>query len=152
MRPFPARVLHLHTWVCSIRFVGQAGVSKVSLVRRFLIAAVLLYAGSAQAVDYAQCEAMQRAVTRIEGSKTDAMRSVMKPFFDKYMFIECGVMPEAGTPDFYSKMNAFEICIERLGEEISDYPDVIEAVNTTVGPYNERVEKVKNDYEKAGCY
>ena len=41
----------------------------MSSVRHLLIAAVVLFAGSAQAVDYSQCEAMQKAAARLRNSR-----------------------------------------------------------------------------------
>ena len=150
MRPFPARVLLLHAWVGSIRFVGQAGMSRVSLMRRLLIAAVLLYAGSAQAIDYAQCEAMQRAVTRIEGSREEAIDTKLQQLKAEYVKIEC---PKTFKPNT-SKIDwsAFYSCEIDAVERFLDMPELTAALIKARDPYNEKIEKVQSDYEKAGCY
>ena len=95
------------------------------------------------AVDYSQCEAMQRAITRITGSRNEAMSPLAEQYFKKHLKLECG---EMGDSTYTSA------CIKRLSEAIVDYPDVKAAMYEVAAPYELKIEKVQRDYEKAGCY
>lgn len=116
--------------------------------------AVFFFAGAARAVDYAQCEAMQRAITRIEGSRKKELKSVAKIYYDKYLKLECGDMPKfkpsVGLDT--EKLALFRSCVDRLTEEIAYYPDVVKAMDKAEAPYLKSKQKVLSDYKKAGCY
>jgi hypothetical protein len=86
------------------------------------IAAVLLLAGPAQAVDYVKCEAMTNAYNRVRGSKLELMRSLTN---DQLAILKASLSKR----------------------EPKNEPEYV----TEVWKYMAREELILSDYNKAKC-
>ncbi len=122
-------------------------------MRRLFIAAVVLLAGPAQAVDYVKCEAMQKALSRVTASAEQVEKDVWGEIYDRYTLNNCGLRPSAGLPGYSTKSvlawydcssTTYRANYEKMKKELAADPRVL-ALRT-------RAAKIQADYSKQGCY
>jgi len=106
-------------------------------VRRLLIAAAVLIAGPAQAVDYVQCEAMRTALVRVH--------SQMKSAVEYAKELSCRVIGDDAT----KPAGDYIKCMK--GIPTTTVPDPTWRVVDTEKAYRKDIEKIVKDMKKAGC-
>ena len=95
----------------------------MSSVARLLLLAFVLFAGSAQAVDYVKCEAIQKAYGRVRLTNNQLIDSLSH---EQLQFLKAALKQR--TP--------------------SNEPPYV----TEIMENQDRMNQIKADYKKAGCY
>lgn len=128
-------------------------------MRRLLIAATLLLTGQAQAVDYVQCQAMQRTIWQLEEDHRRAKVAASSDSKRRLMVRDCGVMPKAVYREqSYSQTTESE----QARKEYLACADKSEVTNRTVIKLSasidpdviiigNRLQRVKKDFSRS-CY
>ena len=116
-------------------------------MHRLLIGAVVLLAAPAHAIDYLQCEAIERAYVRTELEMKQSI-SLAKSAAEEISNPDaCGQRPILTDPDYSrAKLAKYLEC-----EEQADAPRVIKVVSDVQKTYMARLKKIKGDGLKAKC-
>ena len=122
-------------------------------MKRLLLLLPLLLTPAAQAIDYVKCEAMQKAAARVEASQKKAVQPYIQALKGPILEEECGKIPDyLEDPDnFTERMRVYEACTKPGGRAFTRIVAALEAVPEMV-EMTARLEKIKADYEKEGCY
>jgi hypothetical protein len=116
-------------------------------MRKLFLLLPLLLTPAAQAMDYVKCEAMQKALGRIEGSMRteidDAVSAFLKPALRK-VSMDCIYNHKAKGYDY-----EFE-CTRELNKPILKQAHTV--AEPIIAKWTPRIEKIKADYEAEGCY
>ena len=116
-------------------------------MNRLLLLLPLLLTPAAQAVDYVKCEAMQKALSRIQGSARkeieEAQSAFLKPALSK-VSIDCIYNHKVKGYDF-----SFE-CTNDLNKPILKQAETL--VEPIMAKWEPQIAKVEADYEAEGCY
>jgi hypothetical protein len=124
-------------------------------MRRLLIAAPVLLTGHAQAVDYLQCEAIERAYARTERERLELVDSVTaKASADISTVNQCGERPKVKNLFTFDvrdagrdpELAAFLKCDESVKE-----PLLRKLSKKASEPYERKLLKIRSDAKKAGC-
>jgi len=113
-------------------------------VRRLAIASAVLLAGSAHAVDYQKCEAIQQVYSRVKQQQELAGKSAYKAKLSQLC-----AYPEAETTakDGGKALAAYYNC----QTEIVNYRAAVAASSEAESSYQVKIEKIKSDIKKADC-
>ena len=122
-------------------------------MKRLLLLLPLLLTPAAQAIDYVKCEAMQKAAARVEASQKKAVQPYIQALKGPILEEECGKSPDyLEDPDSYDeRRSVYDECTKPGGRAFTRIVAALEAVPEMV-EMTARLEKIKADYEKEGCY
>lgn len=112
------------------------------------LACFLLVSSPAAAIDYAQCEAMQKTYARLSlAAEQEGKRAASLVRANKYIE-ECGTGPGSlgQTPNRENTLAWVRCMQSQRGSK-----EERSAVASAETPYLARMEAIKKDYEKAGC-
>ena len=122
----------------------QDGRSRCRAVRRLLIAAVVLIAGSANAVDYAKCEAMNSMASRLQVSLRQELDDFAQARMEAKEIAKCGLKPDnvwrSGWQECANGVAAYKDSADRMANEAPIFEK-----------YDRKIKKIASDYKKAGC-
>jgi len=113
-------------------------------VRRLLIAAVVLLAGPAHAVDYAKCEAMNSMASRLQVSLRQELDDFARARMEAKQIAKCGFKPDdvwtSGWQKCANTVDAYKDSADQMANEapISE-------------KYDRKLKKIARDYKKANC-
>jgi len=122
-------------------------------MKRLLLLPFLCLMPSAQAMDYVKCEAMQKAASRVEAAQKKAVQPYIRVLGDPIIEEECGKSPDfLKDPDSYDeRKRVYFECRKPGGRAFTRVLAAIEAEPEMV-EFTARLEKIKADYKKEGCY
>ena len=128
-------------------------------MRRLLIAAAVLLAGHAHALDYVQCQAMQRTIWQLEEDSRRAKNGAESDAKRNYLLEDCGKPPFEFRNSVFQKysqtyldqkaewdrceLESIRINRTRVEQAVRNNPDVIRT--------STRLQKVRKDFA-ASCY
>ena len=107
-------------------------------MRHLLVAAAVLTACPAMAVDYVKCEAMQKALDRTRSEAKAVMKVVAGEVSARFMDTYCSVNP--GTS---CRLDGLKFYEEQINTAIDKDPRWT--------PFSPRFDKIHADLKKAGC-
>lgn len=109
---------------------------------RLLIAAVVILAGQAQAVDYVKCDAIQKAYGRVVQQQRQAGEDAYHAMQEQLCPYPRGAVTDGGKAiaDSYACKNKFE-----------NYQAAHAARSKTEANYQPKLDKIKADYQKLDC-
>lgn len=110
-------------------------------MKRFLLLVPLLLTPAAQAVDYVRCEAMQKAMYRLEARKNQLL--------SRTNFYQFGL--EIAKACQHLDGSAYNECSEKEGKRVESTPD-FQANRRERDQLSKRMEAVQADYYAEGCY
>ena len=110
------------------------------LMKRLLLLPFLCLMPAAQAVDYVKCEAMQKAATRLTATKEAETMSMWRAYLDS----ASEACPVGMDMDDWSQ------CRDSFSEKNRAQNDALRA--EVAAQYDERLAKIKADYQAKGCY
>ncbi len=118
----------------------QTGWSRVIAVGRLLIAAVVLLAGPAQAVDYVKCEAMKNAIERINnGIFYDAIKLKSKEAIE---YAQTVCLKGEDREKYYT-------CLQSESKKFSESnTSRFDGIITTE---RDKLRRIRRDFADAGC-
>jgi len=112
-------------------------------MKRVLFAIVALsFASPAMATDYVKCEAMNKAAARLRVSKQQEVKRVWNVYTD--------ALEEACPASMAGGMDAWSACGRAFEAENKPQNDAMRA--EVAAQYDERLAKVKADYEAEGFF
>jgi len=113
-------------------------------VRHLLIAACVLLSGSAYAVDYAKCEAMNSMASRLQISLRQELDDFARARMEAKEIAKCGFKPDnvwtSGWQKCANTVSAYEDAAERMANEAPIFEK-----------YDRKLKKIASDYKKANC-
>jgi len=122
-------------------------------MRRLFVAALVLLAGPAQAVDYVKCEAMQKAFGRVTASAEQAEKDAWREIMKRYEETNCGVKPSTMSVDYTTKkVLAWYDCASAARTSNSKQMQAELASDPNTMSLRARAAKIQADYNKLGCY
>tara|TARA_B100000674_G_scaffold475209_1_gene468034 strand:- start:2486 stop:2848 length:363 start_codon:yes stop_codon:yes gene_type:complete len=114
----------------------------------FAFFSLFSFGGAALAVDYVQCEAMEKAYSRASASAERAKSNARIAYERSIAEIECGKEPQIGKPAWtdYQKCKLSAVYSSQAMKSAQA------AGNKAMQEYQPRLEKIQKDFQDAGCF
>ena len=115
-------------------------------MKRLLLLPFLCLMPSAQAMDYVKCEAMQKALQRVENSRRHESTEGFKSNVRAMQIRECGPMPK-----FSDKQSAWYDCASAAYNG-KPFDDLLILQKEAVALLDAKAKRIQADYDAEGCY